>query len=58
MSRLPDIRKLSSVAAGREWFRQHGESLTSAEHMAFIFRMDALTKFETGDGGTLPPEQP
>jgi hypothetical protein len=51
MTRLPDIRDLKTVAAGREWFRQHGASLTSAEHMAFIVRMDALTKHESAPDG-------
>jgi hypothetical protein len=57
-AQLAAIRDLKTVAAGREWFRQHGASLNSDEHMAFIVRMDALTKLETGDGGNLPPEQP
>jgi hypothetical protein len=48
-AQLVDIRNLKTVAAGREWFRQHGASLTSAEHMAFIVRMDALRKKEAAE---------
>lgn len=44
------IRDLQTVAAAVAWFRQHGMSLNSAEHVAFISRMQALLKHESQPG--------
>jgi hypothetical protein len=46
MTAADEIRRLNTVADARAWFRANGMNLTSAEHMAFINRMDALTKLE------------
>ncbi len=47
MTHSEAIRDLQTVAAGEAWFRQHGMSLNTDEHVAFINRMQALLKHET-----------
>ena len=47
MTHSEAIRDLQTVAAGEAWLRRHGHTLTSAEHVAFINRMQALIKHET-----------
>jgi hypothetical protein len=49
MTPSEQIRDLQTVARAREWFRQHGHTLNSAEHVAFINRMQALIKKEAGE---------
>ena len=57
MTRMDQIRALPTVAACHEWRAGAGE-LNSMETAAYLARVAALRKYETGDGGTLPPEQP
>jgi hypothetical protein len=46
MTPSEQIHDLQTVARAREWFRQHGHTLTTAQHVAFINRMQALIKAE------------
>ena len=43
-----EIRRLTSVADGRAWFRANGHTLNTAEHLAFINRMQSLIKMDAG----------
>lgn len=52
------IRCLTTVAAARAWYRANGETLNSTQHLAFIVKVDALIKKESGDGGLTPSERP